>query len=34
MDVYVPNENYSVDFLKDKKKFNKYNGKYIDSLDV
>ena len=34
VDVYVSNENYSVDFLKDKKKSNKYNGKYIGSLDV
>lgn len=34
VDVYVSNEKYSVDFLKDKKKSNKYNGKYIGSLDV
>ena len=34
VDAYVSNENYSVDFLKDKKKSNKYNGKYIGSLDV
>lgn len=34
MDVYVSNENYFVDFFKDKKKSNKYNGKYIGSLDV
>ena len=34
VDVYVFNEKYSVDFLKDKKKSNKYNGKYIGSLDV
>lgn len=34
VDVYVSNENYSVDFLKNKKKSNKYNGKYIGSLDV
>lgn len=34
VDVYVSNENYSVDFLKDKKKSNKSNGKYIGSLDV
>lgn len=34
VDVYVSNENYSVDFLKDKKKTNKYNSKYIGSLDV
>ena len=34
VDVYVSNEKYSVDFLKDKKKSNKYNGKYIGSFDV
>lgn len=34
VDVYVSNENYSVNFLKDKKKSNKYNSKYIGSLDV
>lgn len=34
VDAYVSNENYSVNFLKDKKKSNKYNGKYIGSLDV
>lgn len=34
VDVYVSNENYSVDYLKDKKKSNKYNGKYIGSLDI
>lgn len=34
VDVYVSNKNYSVDFLKDKKKSNKYNSKYMGSLDV
>lgn len=34
VDVYVSNENYSVTFLKDKKKSDKYNSKYIGSLDV
>lgn len=34
VDIYVSKKNYSVDFLKDKKKSNKYNGKYIGSLDV
>ena len=34
VDIYVSNENYSVDFLKDKKKSNKYDGKYIGSLDI
>lgn len=31
--VYVSNENYSVKFLKDKKKPNKYNYKYIGTLE-
>lgn len=34
VDVYVSNENYSVNFLKDKKKSDKYNGKYIGTLEI
>lgn len=34
VDVYVSNEKYSVNFLKDKKKSDKYNGKYIGTLEI
>lgn len=34
VDIYVSNENYSVDFLENKKKSNAYNCTYIGSLSV
>lgn len=34
VDVYVSNENYSVSFLEDKKKPDRYKSKYIGSLGV
>lgn len=34
VDIYVSNENYSVDYLKNKNKSDKYNGKYIGTLEV
>jgi len=34
IDVYVSNENYSVDFLDDKKKPDKYGATYIGTLNL
>ncbi len=34
VDIYVSKENYSVDFLKDKKKLGKFNGTYIGTLEL
>jgi len=34
VDIYVSNENYTVDFLENKKKHNAYNGVYIGSLSL
>lgn len=34
VDIYVSNENYSVDFLKNKQKLNKFNSKYIGTLEL
>ena len=34
VDIYVSKENYSVDFLKDKKKLGKFNGMYIGTLEL
>ena len=34
VDVYVSNENYSVDFLDDKKKPDKYGATYIGTLNL
>ena len=34
VDIYVSKENYSVDFLKDKKKSDKLNGTYIGTLEL
>lgn len=34
VDIYVSNKNYSVDFLRDKKKKDKYNGTYIGTLEL
>lgn len=32
--IYVSNENYSVDFLENKNKPNRYNATYIGSLSI
>ena len=34
VDIYVSKKNYSVDFLKDKKKSDKLNGTYIGTLEL
>lgn len=34
VDIYVSNENYTVDFLENKKKYNACNGVYIGSLSL
>lgn len=34
VDIYISKENYSVDFLKDKKKLGKFNGTYIGTLEL
>ncbi len=34
VDIYVANENYSVEFLENKKKENNYNGTYIGTLNL
>lgn len=34
VDVYVSNENYMVNFLKDKKKIDRYDGYYIGTLEL
>ena len=34
VDIYVSNDNYSVDFLKDKKKQDNYNATYIGTLSL